>query len=39
VLTARVLQTMAEHTDRGIKVSNIRRHRKIDGHIACVMAH
>jgi phage terminase large subunit-like protein len=39
VLTSHVLETAAERTDRGWRVSKMRQHRKIDAHVAAVMAH
>jgi phage terminase large subunit-like protein len=39
VLTAHVLATAAQKTDRGWKVSKIRNQQRIDAHVACAMAH
>jgi phage terminase large subunit-like protein len=39
VLTTHALQTQAVRTDRGWKVSKMAQHRKIDAHVAAVMAH
>ena len=39
VLTSHVLETAAERTDRGWRVSKMRQHRKIDAHVAAIMAH
>ena len=38
-LDSHVLSTAAERTDRGWKVSRMRQNRKIDAHVAAVMAH
>lgn len=38
VLSAHVLATAAEKTERGWKVRKLRHNRRIDAHVACVMA-